>query len=61
MMKVLEVSEKRIVFRTRISKSGQKYMVLMPQILGEVAKKLHELGEEVEVEIRRKGEGEEVA
>jgi len=57
-MRVLEVSEKRIVFRARISKSGQKYMVLMPQILEEVAKKLHELGEEVEVEIRRLGGGE---
>jgi hypothetical protein len=52
-MRVLEVSEKRIVFRARVSKSGQKYLVLLPRVLEDIAKKLHKTGEEIEIEIRR--------
>jgi len=54
-MSVLEVSEERIVLKTRIVKSGERYAITFPAAIAEAVKRLHNEGREVEVIINIKG------
>ena len=55
-MRVIEATKNRIVMRCKISKSGEKYMILFPAVISETARELHENGREVKVTIEVEGD-----